>query len=154
MKDYRGFTLVEMLMVILVVAILAGIGISQFVDFAGDAKQAVTKDRLNQIKTAIVGDPRLVSGGVYTQPGFLGHCGAVPSVLDDLVSMPASGNCAIPYDPMTRVGWRGPYLSTSSGDWNLDAWGTLIQYDSLFRTLTSCGPNLGCGDVDDISVSF
>jgi prepilin-type N-terminal cleavage/methylation domain-containing protein len=154
MKDYRGFTLVEMLMVILVVAILAGIGISQFVDFAGDAKQAVTKDRLNQIKTAIVGDPRLVSGGVYTQPGFLGHCGAVPSVLDDLVSMPASGNCAIPYDPMTRVGWRGPYLSTASGDWNLDAWGTLIQYDSLFRTLTSCGPNLGCGDVDDISVSF
>ena len=154
MKDDRGFTLIEMLMVVLVIAILAGIGVTQFVDFGSDAKQAITKDRINQIRTAIVGDPRLVSGGGYTNPGYLGHCGAVPSILDDLVIMPGSGVCASSYDPMTRIGWRGPYLSTASGDWNLDAWGTPFQYDSFFRTLTSCGPNLGCGDVDDIIVNF
>ncbi|NDG84654.1 MAG: type II secretion system protein, partial [Proteobacteria bacterium] len=73
MKATHGFTLIELLMVILVVVILATIGVTQFIDYGTDARIAVTKDRLNQIRTAILGDPRLVSGGVYTNPGYFGH---------------------------------------------------------------------------------
>lgn len=154
MKDPRGFTLIELLMVILVVVVLATVGITQFVDFGTDARVAVTKDRLNQIKTAIVGDPRLVSGGVYTNPGYLGHCGEVPGDLSLLINMPGSGVCMTPYDPVSRQGWRGPYLSAATQEWHQDAWGGELKYDPGAREIRSCGANQSCGDGDDVFVNF
>ncbi len=149
-----GFTLIEVLTVILILSILATIGITQFLDFSGDAKTAVTKDRINQIRLAIIGDPRLISGGVYTSPGYIIHCGGVPASLTNLVTMPGAGTCSAAYDPLTRTGWRGPYVSNSVTDWDHDAWGTALDYDGTNREISSCGPNLNCGDGDDIIMGF
>ena len=154
MRDFRGFTLVEMLVVILVIATLSAIGISQYIHFDQDAKVAVTKDRLNRIRTAILGDSRVVSGGVYAQPGYSGHCGGLPVDLKDLVEMPGDGICASPYDPMTRQGWRGPYVSGTAAELAVDVWGTALDYQPGSKSLRSCGPNLICGDGDDIVVGF
>ncbi len=51
--DKTGFTLIELLMVILVIGILATIGITQFVNFSKDAKNAATKSSLQVLRRGI-----------------------------------------------------------------------------------------------------
>ena len=152
-----GFTLIEILMVLVLVAILSRMAISQFVNFNLDAQTQVTKDKLNSLKTAIIGDARLVSAGKYSKQGYESHClGPPAAVLTDLNTMPAAGTCSVVYDPFTKRGWRGPYVSTAATDpnWNKDAWGTTITYTFATRTIKSCGPDAVCGNADDISVTF
>jgi prepilin-type N-terminal cleavage/methylation domain-containing protein len=48
-----GFTMIEMLMVILLVAILAVVAIPQFIDFRTEAKDAATRSILGTIRTGI-----------------------------------------------------------------------------------------------------
>ena len=169
MSGIRGFTLIEILLTLTVLSALLLIGIPQFTDFSSDARRAVTRDRMSVIREAIMGDPRLVSGGVYTKPGYIGNCLRAPDTnrLNDLSVDPGSGQCPPgAYDPVTRLGWNGPYLDTSSADWKKDAWGTDFEYtlstgaDTIWgtnddvRTLTSCGSNAICGDSDDITTIF
>ncbi|MBU6152760.1 MAG: type II secretion system GspH family protein [Bdellovibrionales bacterium] len=154
--NYRqGFTLIELLMAILLVSVLATIAVAVFVDFGRDARIAITKDRMNLIKLAILGDSRLVAGGKYTKPGFLSHCGVPPLTLSELTTaMPGSGICASAYNPLTQQGWKAPYLSTSDSETFKDAWGESFDYNSVGRTITSHGPDQSPGTSDDIVISF
>jgi type II secretory pathway pseudopilin PulG len=137
-------------MVILLVGILSAVAVTQYVDFRKDAKTNVTLARMNELRMAIVGDPRQVAAGQYVSSGFISQVGSVPTALADLTAQGAYPT----YDPYSKTGWRGPYISTLQADWQKDAWGTAFQYDAGARTITSCGANLTCGDGDDIVVSF
>ena len=144
-------------MVLTVTAILATVGINSFVTFSEDAKKAVTQEKLNALKAAIIGDPRFVDAGKYLKLGYESQCGGLPSSLTDLITMPAAGTCSTVYDPFLKTGWRGPYVNSSDPNWNLDGWGITIEYFSSgppARTLRSCGPDKTCGTADDISVTF
>jgi MSHA pilin protein MshA len=50
----KGFTLIELVMVILLLAILAAIAIPNFVDFRTDAKNATTHGALGAFRSAVV----------------------------------------------------------------------------------------------------
>lgn len=54
-KSNQGFTLIEILMVILLVAILSAVAIPQFLDFRTEAKNASTNMGLSVIRTGITG---------------------------------------------------------------------------------------------------
>ena len=156
-SNQQGFTLVEILMVLSLVAILAGIGVTQFVNFSADARTVVTQNKMNSLKGAITGDARLIAAGKYTNPGYSENCVGIPANLNDLITIPGSGTCAVAFDPFTKRGWRGPYISTSDPAWNIDAWGTALQYFSVgppARTIRSCGPDAICGNADDLNVTF
>ena len=147
----KGFSLIEILMGLVLIAILSAIAIPSFVNFSNDARITVTREKMNEMKRAIVGDPRRVANGQYVNPGYENHVGALPTALADLHTKPGAVS---DFNPFTKRGWRGPYISSSDSNWNLDAWGTAIVYNSGTRTLTSYGPDRAAGGGDDITVSF
>ena len=149
-RNSLGFTLVEILMVLVVVGILAAVAVPQYIDFGTEAKTSVTQQKLGEFKKAITGDASAVSNGQYLYPGFEAQVGALPATLNDLRVQGAWP----PYDVYTQKGWRGPYISTSDTSWNLDGWGTIVQYTSATRTLRSCGKDKICPNADDIVLLF
>src|SRR3989338_11629730 len=107
MRSPSGFTLVEILMVILLVSIVSGIAVTQFVDFRGDAKTAVTKGRLSSFHSAIKGD------AASARAGYLSDLGTIPASLNDLVVLGTKPT----YNPLTKLGWNGPYVDSTVADW-------------------------------------
>lgn len=52
-KNPRGFTLIEVLMAVLLIAILSTIAITQFTNFARDTRNATTRENLGILRNAI-----------------------------------------------------------------------------------------------------
>ncbi len=153
----RGFTLVEILLAVLLVSILSAVGIGQYLDFTKDARTVVTQQKLAALKLAITGDGRFYASGAPTRLGYEANCLGLPGTLTDLVTQPGAGTCASAYNPYTKQGWRGPYVSNTDPGWDKDAWGHAIQYFSAgppARTLRSCGADGACGNADDITLVF
>ena len=153
----KGYTLVEIIMVVSLVGILAVVAFPYFSDLSDDAKEAVTRDEMKALKRAIVGDGKAVIHGHFVFAGYEADVGALPSSLTDLAINPSTGDTTQTYNPITRSGWRGPYIDTSSdSDYSSDAWGTAYVYSSASRYIRSWGPNQtnNGGGGDDIDLSF
>lgn len=141
LENNHGFTLVELVIIIVVLGIVAAVAIPKMGLLTDNAKINATRDEMATLKTAIVGDARAVSGGEYINRGFEGDVGNPPNSLIDLAVKPDS----IPaYDKFTRLGWNGPYIDSAGQDYLTDAWGNTYTYDPLTRTIISTGttPNI------------
>ena len=143
--DRGGFTLVELVIIIITLGILAAVAIPKFADMFEGSKINATKKEMMQLKRAIVGSPEAVSGGEYIDRGFEGDVGFVPSGLVDLAAKPDS---VANYDKLTRLGWNGPYIDSSGGEYLKDAWDVVYVYDPSNRRVISVGGS------DSIIVTF
>lgn len=140
-------------MVMTIIGIMAAVAIPNLIDVRNDAKDAVTKDRMQALRRGIMGDGRVMAGGTYTFPGFKADNNQLPTALSELVTQGGYTT----YDPLTRRGWRGPYVDSSAlGNYSSDAWGTAFEYSSGSRYIRSWGPNRtdDSGAGDDITLSF
>lgn len=144
-----GFTLIEIMVVMAIISILAGMMTPMVWKWwEGEAVQT-TRDRLKSIKLGMVGDKSIIQTGIRTSFGFVGDNGELPfansstsASLGLLVSRP-TGSGGYPH-------WNGPYLSGfDSSDFRRDAWGNQFSYylcpsaDGRFLSgaLRSGGPN-------------
>jgi prepilin-type N-terminal cleavage/methylation domain-containing protein len=141
-----GFTLIELVIIIVAMGILAAFAIPKFADMTTSSKITATRDEMTLLKKSIIGNPAAVAGGEYVDRGFEGDIGYPPSRLQDLAVRPES----IPaYNKLTRIGWNGPYIDSSGSQYLKDAWGTAYQYSSATRTLKSTG-----GGADSVVITF
>jgi len=144
-RSSSGFTLVELVIIIVVLGIVAAVAIPRIGSILESSRVNATKDEMGHIKQAIIGDTRVTGGGKYVNVGYEGNIGYPPSNLVDLVRKPDS----IPvYDRFTSFGWNGPYLDSAEQHYLYDAWDSLYQYDANNRTITSIGAN------PDLTVTF
>lgn len=136
MKSESGFTLVELVIIIVVLGVVAAVAIPKIGDLITGSKTNATKEEMLRLKGAIMGNSAATSGGRFSDRGYRGDVGSFPPNLTGLVTKP--GGVAV-WNPYTRLGWHGPYIDSTGGDYLLDAWGVVYQYDSTARTLTSTG---------------
>lgn len=126
----NGFTLVELVIVIAVLGIVSAVAIPVIGTFIASSKETATKDEMRLLARAIAGaDER-------ADRGFEGDVGFPPTSLSDLVSKPDSISA---WDPFTDVGWNGPYVDSTGGEYLRDAWDSSYVYSSAARTIVSVG---------------
>jgi general secretion pathway protein G len=95
----RGFTLVELLVVIVVLAVLAAIVLPKFMDSSKRGKESALKDDLKLLRNAV--------------SAFQADTGTYPKVLADLAgtTAPAKGlDSAGAEATITAGDWHGPYV--------------------------------------------
>ncbi len=132
----RGFTLIELVIIIVVLGILAGFAVPRFADMTSSSKSTATLDEMNGLKKAIIGNPSAIAGGEYIDRGFEGDIGYAPSRLQDLAAKPDS---IASYNKLNRIGWNGPYIDSSGDVYLTDAWGANYVYDRAGRRIISTG---------------
>ncbi|MHB8883118.1 MAG: prepilin-type N-terminal cleavage/methylation domain-containing protein [Thermodesulfovibrionales bacterium] len=137
-RSQTGFTLIEMIVVMAIVAILAGIMVP-FVYRVWEGNEIeLTKERMLELKRAMVGDQRMIQNGIRTNYGFVGDNGQLPASLADLVPsyMPSS------FDPgkYSKDAWSNEFVYTTT-----EAGGRRVA-----ATLKSKGPDRQLGTADDI----
>jgi MSHA pilin protein MshA len=110
MKNEKGFTLIELVMVIVLLGILAAVAIPRFVDLGASADQAAADGGIGGIKSgvSIFNASQRVSG---TTPFFPAN--------------PLAGN--VVSDLFSRVG-ASACTDLAGGQWGVNAGGTSIIY--------------------------
>lgn len=123
----KGVTVVELLVVIFIIGVLVAYLVPTSVNRAlRNARIAETKQKLEQLRKAIVGNPDLITSGEYVDNGFKGDVGRYPRNFLELVTKPADCDS---WNPFTKHGWNGPYVrDDGKQSFMFDAWGDSIKY--------------------------
>lgn len=132
LKSRRGFTLVEMLLVLVILAVLAAIVIPKFSGRSQQAKLTAAQSQIASIELAL--DAYEVDTGAYPQGG-----GGLAALVDE---------------PSGARNWKGPYLKKGVP---LDPWGNEYIYvypgknNPRGYDLLSVGPDGRPGGDDDVT---
>jgi general secretion pathway protein G len=150
-RAQRGFTLIELILIIIIVGIMASVAVRSLQPAMNSARQEATLMEMEHLAAAIVGDGSQVQGGMRTDFGYVGDIGALPPDLDALASNP--GGLAT---------WKGPYIrgnfTENSDDFKKDAWNSPYQYSGGL-TIVSTGGGGGplttrlAGSVSDLTAN-
>ena len=162
MNDRKAFTLIEVVVILAVITILAAIAIPMALRLFQVTAEQATRDEMDNLKKAMIGDPQKLQSSFRSSFGFLGDIGCLPTVLDRLLT--ASG-LPTPYSfdsvKQAGAGWNGPYITGSVGEiFTKDQWGNDYTYAPvgggcpLTATLTSNGQDGTLSTSDDIILSI
>lgn len=168
-RKNAGFTLLELVVVVAVMGLISTMAMDVYTDQSNQKRFDATKQRLAEIKFAIIGDPMMRVGSQAVLTGFFKDMGRFPRNLTELTadlssanqSYPNNGLCITDYHPddsqtsATCTGtsrwildsddqnkWKGPYIH------NLQTNGNAITFADAW------GNNFvdASGDIDDWSV--
>jgi prepilin-type N-terminal cleavage/methylation domain-containing protein len=128
-KNQTGFTLLELVVVVAVMGLISSMAMDVYTDNSNQKRFEATKERLAEIKFAIIGDPMMRVGSQAILTGYYNDMILPPSNLKDLINDPTpdtKGECfdiskVITSDTnkttceATSVNtwvsdWQGPYL--------------------------------------------
>ena len=98
----RGFTLVELLLVLVILALIAGLALPRLIGTGEKARASAAGSQISRLSMAV--------------ETFYLDTGTVPDALSELVTEPGGVN-----------GWNGPYVKLSSLK---DPWGREYQFKS------------------------
>jgi len=154
LRNKSGFTLIEVIVVMAIISIMTGIMVPLLYRVWESNDEDLTRNRMLDLKTAMIGDSRLFQNGIRTHFGYAGDMGSLPpqGTLEDLRD-----------DPGSVSNWKGPYLPSGfdSANFNKDAWGRDINYSvtatdgdgrKYEATLSSNGVDGVAGNSDDIVI--
>lgn len=166
----KGWTLIELMVAIAIVGLLIGFMAPRLVGrVVNQARVTATRQQMDEIRKALVGDPNLISDGELVSPGYVGDVGSwPPPATSDTVGLTWLWRQppGVPsFNPYTKHGWNGPYIRADSSLRFLDdAWANPFRFvrdpngkpiglesmgqDGVF------GPPVPGGTVDDIRIMF
>jgi len=127
LTDHKGFTLIELVIVIVVLAIIGMIATREMIYSIEDARYQQTMTELDQLALAVTGNAELHDRGVRTDFGYVGDVGALPPDLAALAVNPGYST------------WDGPYIDVGDNPTAhlTDAWGSAYVYTGT--TIRSVG---------------
>ena len=122
-----GFTLIEVLLVVVILGILAGVVVTNFAPRGQDARIQAARASISAVSSAV--------------EAFLLDTGRLPNSLDELVNRPSG-----------VANWVGPYIRGGTAAL-VDPWGTpfRLRRDGNDFQVISAGPSQQMGTDDDIT---
>lgn len=91
----RGFSLVELTVVLLLITLLASVAVRETSELGFQTRYEQTRERLDMIKQAILGNPRQIINGQQAVSGFVADMGRLPMSVRELIDISAgsTGYC-------------------------------------------------------------
>jgi len=111
----NGFTLIELIIIILVIGIISSIALKNFGSSMESSREAATLKEMRILTEAITGDKDHIKDGMHSDFGYVGDIGSIPSDLDALYQNPGG-----------YTTWNGPYIQEG---YDKDAWGDDYIYN-------------------------
>ncbi len=133
MKKQQGFTLLELLVVVSVLATLAGITAVAMDGYEQDSQEQLVKVEMKRIASAIYRFRE--DTGYFPEEGVFSDSGN-DADLSWLFSSPMDGSNQeiLPWSILSNRGWHGPYLELSSAEHVINNNAACIQDGAAFNT--------------------
>lgn len=129
----RGFTLVELVVVLTILVVVAGLVTVSVGGVAASSREDVTKIAFANIRAAIFGE---------RGQGYYSDVRAMPTRIADLFRRRLDPPPIVPvFDVATRIGWRGPYLSPQHGSYVIDVTDDPTDPDDRYGFTADYGAN-------------
>lgn len=143
-SNKHGFTLMEIMVVIIVIAVLASVGSSMINTFVDQSKTTATKQKLDALRKALL--------AYQADVGRMPHSGMNVSLKCSSYELAYNGACdagVLSYNneeenvllsPLLlpdklKKRWKGPYIDSDPTDFMYDAWLNPIHYVASKRNL-------------------